>query len=109
MGFPKEVCQFSPMVCQEQFHTYQGILILLDRAWPVIACEEIENIPLSSDPADLACLIYTSGSTGQPKGVQITQKNLAHAIDAFLSYFTDPVLCYFLSPSVVFDAFLGGM
>ena len=31
---------------------------------------------LSSNMDDIAYIIYTSGSTGEPKGVQITQKNL---------------------------------
>ncbi|POR51580.1 non-ribosomal peptide synthase protein (TIGR01720 family)/amino acid adenylation domain-containing protein [Paraburkholderia eburnea] len=34
------------------------------------------------DPRQLAYVIYTSGSTGQPKGVGVTQENLARLFDA---------------------------
>jgi amino acid adenylation domain-containing protein len=40
---------------------------------------------LASDPTDLAYVIFTSGSTGEPKGVQVSHRNLAHldrALDA---------------------------
>jgi len=35
----------------------------------------------TNHPGDLAYVIYTSGSTGEPKGIEITQGNLAHLLD----------------------------
>ena len=43
--------------------------ICLDRDWPEIACENIENPMEGATAENSAHLIYTSGSTGQPKGV----------------------------------------
>ncbi|MFP4154976.1 MAG: AMP-binding protein [Halothiobacillaceae bacterium] len=37
-------------------------------------------------PDELAALFYTSGSTGQPKGVMITQANLAHGAASVVDY-----------------------
>ncbi|HSR94635.1 MAG TPA: condensation domain-containing protein, partial [Solirubrobacterales bacterium] len=33
------------------------------------------------DPADLAYLIYTSGSTGEPKGVEVSHRNVVRLVD----------------------------
>jgi len=35
----------------------------------------------SIEPTDLATIIYTSGTTGQPKGVQLTHRNLCANVD----------------------------
>jgi amino acid adenylation domain-containing protein len=39
---------------------------------------EIDGQPWNLAPGDAAYIIYTSGSTGQPKGVAVSQANLAH-------------------------------
>jgi acyl-[acyl-carrier-protein]-phospholipid O-acyltransferase/long-chain-fatty-acid--[acyl-carrier-protein] ligase len=36
--------------------------------------------------SDLATVIFSSGSTGEPKGVMLTQQNIAANIDAFVSH-----------------------
>jgi amino acid adenylation domain-containing protein len=42
--------------------------------------EETRSISRSVTSEDLAYVIYTSGSTGQPKGVEVTHRNLLHLI-----------------------------
>ncbi len=37
-------------------------------------------------PSDLATVIFSSGSTGEPKGVMLTQQNIAANIEAFMDY-----------------------
>jgi amino acid adenylation domain-containing protein len=38
-------------------------------------------------PADLAYVIYTSGSTGQPKGIEVSHRNLANLVEIYLQNF----------------------
>src|SRR5688572_25430455 len=40
-----------------------------------------EEVLASVDPASVAILQFSSGSTGDPKGVQLTHRNLAHDVD----------------------------
>lgn len=58
---------------------------------------------------DLAYVIYTSGSTGGPKGVQITQRNLAHSNYARLQYYREPVERFLLLSSYAFDSSVAGI
>ena len=44
--------------------------------------EELERRVRAVKPDDLATIIYTSGSTGLPKGVELTQYNIASQINA---------------------------
>jgi len=43
--------------------------------------------PVPVEPEDLATLIYTSGTTGLPKGVMLTQGNIASNVNAALAVF----------------------
>lgn len=41
---------------------------------------DLDEAASNVHPADLATVIYTSGTTGPPKGVMITQRNLAYTV-----------------------------
>ena len=53
-------------------------VVLLDRENESLSKAPVTNLPLSSNPEDLAYLIYTSGSTGKPKGVMIPRRALVN-------------------------------
>ncbi|WP_018355119.1 amino acid adenylation domain-containing protein, partial [Mycolicibacterium hassiacum] len=55
---------------------FTGTLIDVDD--PRIADNPPTSPAVTPDPDDIAYLIYTSGTTGTPKGVAISQDNLAH-------------------------------
>ncbi|QTL38202.1 non-ribosomal peptide synthetase [Pseudoalteromonas viridis] len=59
----------------------------------------------SSEHSDLAYVIYTSGTTGQPKGVAITQGNLALYLDHACHEYIDENLSFSaVSTPLAFDA-----
>ncbi len=55
-------------------------------------------------PENLAYVIYTSGSTGGPKGVRITQRNLAQSTSARLDYYETTGRNFLLLSSFAFDS-----
>ncbi|MDQ6809180.1 MAG: non-ribosomal peptide synthetase [Verrucomicrobiota bacterium] len=55
-------------------------VIALETDEPAISSAPDLLVPVDPQPDDLAYVIYTSGSTGQPKGVEITHRNLANLI-----------------------------
>ncbi|CAH9058404.1 Tyrocidine synthase 3 [Pseudoalteromonas holothuriae] len=79
-----------PLVWFDNKESWQNTEVLID--WPDTSSEA------------LAYVIYTSGTTGQPKGVEITQGNvalyLAHAQSSYLSEIESAVL----STPLAFDA-----
>ncbi len=59
---------------------HQAQTVLIDADWPKIGTMSAASQDFSQLD-NLAYVIYTSGSTGLPKGVQITQRNLANFLN----------------------------
>ena len=92
-SYPKDRLTFMVQDSELKILVTQGVLqgewsgsplelICIDRDWPLIARERPDNPPSVSTPEDLAYVIYTSGSTGNPKGVQITHRNLVNFVSS---------------------------
>lgn len=63
-----------------------------------------EPVEPSAGPEDLAYVMYTSGSTGEPKGVEVTHRNIARLVDdpAFAELGPGTTMLHAASPA--FDA-----
>ncbi|WNG39138.1 amino acid adenylation domain-containing protein [Archangium violaceum] len=74
----------------------------------VRAQEAVLSAPLQPARAEnLAYLLYTSGSTGEPKGVELTHRNVIHCFAAFDPYYaTQPGDSWACSGSLSFDIHL---
>ncbi|HEY7419406.1 MAG TPA: condensation domain-containing protein, partial [Ktedonobacteraceae bacterium] len=55
-------------------------VLCLDSQWPLIACENQENLSQEVSADGLAYVIYTSGSTGIPKGVGVSQRAIRRLV-----------------------------
>jgi amino acid adenylation domain-containing protein len=55
-------------------------LVCVDRDAPAIEKESSTDQNIAADPSRVAYTIYTSGSTGDPKGVEVTHRNLANLL-----------------------------
>jgi amino acid adenylation domain-containing protein len=78
--------------------------ISLDADWPMIDLESAQSPNAEIAPENLAYVIYTSGSTGGPKGVQVTQLNLAQSTSARLDYYEGTGKDFLLLSSFAFDS-----
>ena len=79
-------------------------VIRLDADWPTIDLESAHSPNVEIDPENFAYVIYTSGSTGGPKGVQVTQRNLAQSTSARLDYYEGTGNDFLLLSSFAFDS-----
>ena len=72
------------VLTQEKFAAHFAssgkLVVTLDRERDTIAQNPPQFATVGSEPDQLAYVIYTSGSTGQPKGVEITHRNLSNLI-----------------------------
>ncbi len=79
-------------------------IVCLDREWPKIARERMDNPERSVTDTALAYVIYTSGSTGRPKGVAIEHRSAAAFIHWAKELFSAEHLAGVLaSTSICFD------
>ncbi|MCW2917435.1 MAG: Non-ribosomal peptide synthetase, partial [Actinomycetia bacterium] len=88
-----------------------GVPILaLDGLAETLTEESPENLPDTAEQDNLAYVIYTSGSTGQPKGVQISHRNLAAAAAAWQpAYDLTSADRHLQMASATFDVFTGDL
>ena len=84
--------------------TTTPLVLTKDSDWPAIARESTTAPVSEATPDDLAYVIYTSGSTGEPKGVEISNRNLVNYIWwAKEQYVRDETLAFALYSSLAFD------
>jgi surfactin family lipopeptide synthetase A len=79
-------------------------VVRLDSDWNLIERASERTAIVDADPENLAYVIYTSGSTGGPKGVQVTQRNLAQSTSARLDYYDGTGKKFLLLSSFAFDS-----
>lgn len=81
--------QQAPRLEELELETQFDLLLLDaeesdDHSWQRLTSETSEEFP-SPEADDEAVLFYTSGTTGTPKGVPLTQRNLASQLDVLLN------------------------
>lgn len=80
-------------------------VVVMDEAAPAV---KKTKLPISN-PGDTAYIIYTSGSTGQPKGVAITNANLAASTAARFGFYERTPEVFLLLSSIAFDSSVVGI
>jgi amino acid adenylation domain-containing protein len=89
LSHPKERLRFMLrdagarlLISKEQFaDRFENIdLVLVDSERDAIGAESTDAREIDVRPDQLAYVIYTSGSTGEPKGVEVTHRNLSNLI-----------------------------
>jgi surfactin family lipopeptide synthetase A len=79
-------------------------IVCLDKDWSAIDRGPAHAPLVEIASENLAYVIYTSGSTGGPKGVEITQRNLAQSTSARLDYYPGAGNKFLLLSSFAFDS-----
>ncbi|OJT18526.1 hypothetical protein BO221_41470 [Archangium sp. Cb G35] len=86
---------------------FSGVALDVPLVSPEAGVDAAASPPHRAHAGNLAYLLYTSGSTGEPKGVELTHRNLVHAFAAFEPYYaTQPGDCWAASTSPSFDVHL---
>jgi amino acid adenylation domain-containing protein len=69
--------------------------------------EHLGATPGSAD--DVAYVLYTSGSTGEPKGVEVTRRNLAESTAARDSVYPSSPRAFLMMSPLIFDSSVAGI
>ncbi|QRK08658.1 non-ribosomal peptide synthase/polyketide synthase [Archangium violaceum] len=88
---------------------FSGVELPVPLVSPDVRAQEavLASPPPRARAENLAYLLYTSGSTGEPKGVELTHRNVVHCFAAFDPYYaTQPGDCWACSGSLSFDIHL---
>ena len=76
----------------------------------LLSSEAVENNPnLHLEPDSSAYIIFTSGSSGQPKGVEVSHRNLIHSTSARTQYYPQNPSVFLLLSSLSFDSSVAGL
>lgn len=113
LAFLLEDAQVSLLLTQKhlvsQLPTQNTEALCLDADWDAISNHSPDAVTNAVVPDNLAYVIYTSGSTGQPKGVQITHRNLVHSTYARILTYPTPIYRFLLLSSFAFDSSVAGI
>lgn len=113
LSFILNDAQVAVLVTQQRLESklseHTARVIRIDANWQDIGKEGDENLAGEVTFENLAYVIYTSGSTGEPKGVQITHRNLAHSTSARFAYYREPISRFLLLSPFSFDSSEAGI
>ncbi|MFD2679427.1 amino acid adenylation domain-containing protein [Bacillus seohaeanensis] len=85
-------------------------LLSVDSIWGDILSQSSQPSEYDRNPEHLAYIIFTSGTTGKPKGVTITNRNLAKSFPSYLDAYKTSELSNFIQlASIAFDVFIQDM
>ncbi len=118
-AYPAERIAF---VLDDLSNAHSRVLLVTDAATvpatdidhAVIRMSAIATMPTTDpnvafSPQQRAYIIYTSGSTGQPKGVEVTHRQLVHSTTARETVYDEPFSSFLLLSSYAFDSSLVGI
>ncbi|HET9712244.1 MAG TPA: amino acid adenylation domain-containing protein, partial [Pyrinomonadaceae bacterium] len=110
LSTPSEGTSYKSAIGNRQLAIRNSIqVVCLDKEWPAIEEESVDN-PQSKVLVDQAAyLIYTSGSTGKPKGVLVSHRNLVHSTFARFRYYQEPLESFLLISPFAFDSSVAGL
>ncbi|MBM7586117.1 amino acid adenylation domain-containing protein [Bacillus pakistanensis] len=85
-------------------------LLSVDSIWKDILLQPIHPKIHDRIPEHLAYIIFTSGTTGDPKGVTVSNRNLANSFPSYLdAYKTNELTNFIQLASIAFDVFIQDM